>query len=406
MIPRTFDEIGTSDIEALIRNQVRESRDLDYKEALPGNADDEKKEFLRDVISLANAGGDLLFGIREARDAAAKTTGLADPGAPVGLSFVTNADAEIRRLDDIITHGIAPRIAGVRIKAVEGFSDGLVIVVRVPRSWIAPHMLTFKTKSPFLTRRSGSRIEMDVTDLRAAFLAQAAVGERIEEFRRGRLEMIASGATGVERRDSSLLIIHVVPLAATDPLNAIDISKAGREIVPLKPIGAYTYDHRYNFDGFTSFAKGAADGTLSSYMQVFRSGTIEAVGPARVPEPQHTTLQVTGMESDVLEVVYQAIGVQRRLGIEPPTSVLVALANVEGYRFSSANPWLMDGGNRPIDRATLLLPEILFQEVPTDKAEVAVQLRHAFDALWQAAGFPKCFEYDDRGAWNPMRQGK
>lgn len=44
---------------------------LDYKRDLPGDKDAEKKEFLADVTSFANAGGgDIVFGIVEDADAA------------------------------------------------------------------------------------------------------------------------------------------------------------------------------------------------------------------------------------------------------------------------------------------------------------------------------------------------
>lgn len=402
MLTKPFDEIEAADIETLIRNQVRESRAIDYKEALPGNADDEKKEFLRDVISFANtSGGDLLFGIREARDSAGKTTGLPDPAAPVGLQGIGNVDQEIRRLDDMITNGVAPRITGVRIKALD-FSHGPVLVARIPRSWVGPHMVTFKTRSPFTARRSASRIDMDVTDLRAAFLAHATIGEWIEEFRRERLQTIMSGSTGVPASDDPLLILHVLPIAAIDPTNSADITAMGKHATELQPLHAGSYDYRYNADGFMTF-KNEAEGGLRSYTQVFRSGAIEAVGPA-YGDAERKGLRIAVVESDAFQVVLRAMSVQRQLGIEPPTSVLITVANVEGYRFWTENPFLSDRGNRPIDRTPLLLPEILVTELPSDGEVVAALLRPAFDALWQAAGFARSFDYAESGQWKPDRR--
>ena len=70
MISKSFDQIEKSDISALIANDVRENRMLDYKEKLPGSSDSEKTELLADVSSFANAaGGYILYGIREKRDA-------------------------------------------------------------------------------------------------------------------------------------------------------------------------------------------------------------------------------------------------------------------------------------------------------------------------------------------------
>jgi hypothetical protein len=50
-------QIDAARLEALRVDGVREGRQLEYKETLPGNSDDDKKEFLADVSSFANAAG-------------------------------------------------------------------------------------------------------------------------------------------------------------------------------------------------------------------------------------------------------------------------------------------------------------------------------------------------------------
>jgi hypothetical protein len=52
---KPLDAIGGTDLQALVDNQVREIKTIDYKVALPGNSDADKKEFLYDVSSLADA---------------------------------------------------------------------------------------------------------------------------------------------------------------------------------------------------------------------------------------------------------------------------------------------------------------------------------------------------------------
>jgi hypothetical protein len=98
------------------------------------------------------------------------------------------------------------------------------------------------------------------------------------------------------------------------------------------------------------------------------------------------------------------MGAQRQLGIDPPTSILLSVANVEAYRFSTENPFLSDHGNPPTDRAVLLLPDVLIAEFPSDATAVSVLLRPAFDALWQAAGFPRALDYAESGEWEPDRR--
>ncbi len=63
MISREFDTITKEDIEALVTDAVPEDRTIEYKQQLPGGTDEDKREFLADVSSFANAaGGDVLYG--------------------------------------------------------------------------------------------------------------------------------------------------------------------------------------------------------------------------------------------------------------------------------------------------------------------------------------------------------
>src|SRR6185295_5139153 len=92
MIPRAFEAIAKQDIEALVTNAVSEGRTIEYKEQLPGGSDDDRREFLADASSFANAaGGDLIYGIREKRNAGGQATGM--PEGAEGLPSI-NPDAE------------------------------------------------------------------------------------------------------------------------------------------------------------------------------------------------------------------------------------------------------------------------------------------------------------------------
>lgn len=52
-----------ADLLALVQDQAFEDKHLEYKLTLPGGSNDDKKEFLADVSSFANAdGGIILYG--------------------------------------------------------------------------------------------------------------------------------------------------------------------------------------------------------------------------------------------------------------------------------------------------------------------------------------------------------
>ncbi len=139
MFGKPFDEITKEDIERLVTDQRREGREIDYKQKLPGGSDGERKEFAADATSFANAaGGYIIFGVTEQKDAAGKNTGL--PASIDGLANV-NADQEVLRLESMLRANVDPIIPGCRFKDVDGFPNGPVILLHIPRSWAAPHMV-------------------------------------------------------------------------------------------------------------------------------------------------------------------------------------------------------------------------------------------------------------------------
>ncbi len=137
MIAKALEDITLQDLDDLRNNEVSEGLILDYKLTLPGINADDKKEFLRDVTAFANsAGGDLVFGIRERGD-----------GVPESVEGVelTNLDETVLRLENMIRDTVAPRLSGCRFKTVRLNEQRYVVILRVPKSWAAPHMVTFRS---------------------------------------------------------------------------------------------------------------------------------------------------------------------------------------------------------------------------------------------------------------------
>lgn len=144
------DSLTETDLVSLIENTVREGRNIEYKEDLPGNSDDDRREFLADISSFANAaGGNLVYGIKEKRDAKGVSTGEPDEIKPLKV----NIDSETLRLHEMAQSSIDPRIPGLRIKAVLINARGHVFVVSVPKSWVGLHMVTYKNLSRFFFKK-------------------------------------------------------------------------------------------------------------------------------------------------------------------------------------------------------------------------------------------------------------
>jgi predicted HTH transcriptional regulator len=161
MIQIPFDQITKQHIEELIANAVPESRTLDYKEKLHSKTNEDKKEFLADISSFANtSGGDILYGISEKNGVPHEALGLEE----------RDIDAVILSLHGTIQQSIDPRVPNIQMQKIEGFPLGSILHIRIPKSWMAPHMVTFQGASRFYARNSGGKYQLDVREIKSAFL--------------------------------------------------------------------------------------------------------------------------------------------------------------------------------------------------------------------------------------------
>ena len=212
MIQKQFDAITKADIDALIAHGVNESKTLEYKRELPGNPDGQKKEFLADVTSFGNAlGGDIIFGIRAAVGADGKKS-----GAPESVQPITGTTPDEAKLclEETIRNGIEPRMQ-VQIREITGWGeDGhdFLILIRIPQSFASPHMVTFKGTSRFFSRNSAGKYQLDVNEIRTAFLATDSQAERITRFRQDRLDKIVADETPVALSSPHGVVLHVIPI--------------------------------------------------------------------------------------------------------------------------------------------------------------------------------------------------
>ena len=277
MIDVPLKDIDKVVIESLIANQVRESRRLEYKEKLPGGKNEEKKEFLADVSAMANAaGGDIVYGISECREND-KPTGL--PAAIAGLA-VQSIDAESLRLENMMRDGIDPRINGIQFQWVTGFDAGPALVMRIPKSHLAPHMLS-QGDSRFYSRNSASKYPLDVTEIRSAFALSESLPEKARRFRDERLERLRAVEGSFPLPSHPKTVLHLLPLGALGSTTRIDTAPVER-VLPgtsalINPHTLYGLFSRHNHDGFIVGARMGAVADIGGYLQVFRDGAIEAV---------------------------------------------------------------------------------------------------------------------------------
>jgi len=392
MIPKEIDKISESDLQALIDNSVLEQKTLDYKKLLPGNKDEDKKEFLADVSSFANAsGGDLIYGITQDN-----ATGF--PKELTGIES-ENVDQEIQRLESIIREGLDPRIPSVEIWPVNLSNAKNILVIRVHKSWISPHRIRFKSYHKFYSRNSNGKYELDVGELRIAFTLSDTIVKKIRQFREDRIAHIFAAETPVPFVDSAKIVLHLIPFVSFNAGQHYEIDKIASDSSRyMSPIYCRGWSYRYNLDGFLTYSVG--NSTKShSYVQLFRNGIVEAVEGLILSNGSQLYIPSVAFERELIESTPRFLAILKTLNVELPVFAFLTLISVKGYWMGTGRR-LSHDERLTIDKDVLLLPEAVVEDYNVKAEEL---LRTCFDSIWNACGFSKSMNYDENGKWADNR---
>lgn len=395
------------DIQALIDTQIAEQKTLEYKQILPGRTDSDKKEFLADVSSFANAaGGNLLYGIEEQAGLPTKIAGIQ----------LDDVDACKLRLEDMLRAGIDPRLPHVEIHPVALASGHYILILHIQKSWRSPHRVVFQRHGHFYSRSSAGKFQLDVTELRTAFELAGTTAERIRDFRTERLSRINTGEETPALLDEQApkLVLHMIPSSAFNSSVAVDIKVLNdysnwdfmRPLV-VSDILPDTF-LRFNLDGIARSAQwirnAAAPVALpAGYVQVFRNGIVEVVDV--------TILGINGdkkqflgevFELRLLQSVKKHMELLQFLTIEPPVFIMVSLLGVKGYRIHHGG--YSSNYTEEIDRTNLIMPEVMIDTFDGRNDYIAEVMRPVFDTTWNAANYHSSPNYDENGkyirGWN------
>ena len=383
---KTADSLTCDDLKRLVADRVAEARTIEYKLQLPGAGASDKREYLADVASFANAaGGWLFYGIR------------AEEGIPVqvtGLDGVS-PDKEILRLEGMLRSGLDPSLQGVQTAPVLVGEGRYVIVQRVPRSWASPHMIAFQDSSRFYCRASAGKYVMGAPEVRNAFLAGESFAGSVRAFRAERLAVIASGQTPAALRPSAVCVLHIVPRMAFASGAQADLAKLwsiASEIGPL--FGRPGEDLRYNFDGVLSAYYSARTKAVGGYAQFFRNGCVESVGSRLLgregPDEQIPDKVLVQL---VVSSTTRYLAALKLAGVEPPVVVMLSFLGVRGSTLASLFRHHDDDALR-FDRDDLIIPEVLCDSWATSAEGV---MQPMFDTLWNALGEAACPYFDTSG---------
>ena len=195
IFPVPLEDLTAEHLETLLGRV--ESQELEFKRDPYGRGEEDIREMLRDITAIANAaGGYIIIGIE------ADGEGGAD-------RFVTvpNAEDEVLRMTQSCLANIDERILGLKIRTVIVDANTSSLLVFIPRSTRAPHMVTFRGLNQFWKRYGTIKNKMSVEEIKEASIKTVNLRKSLEEFLEERKSKILSkiGSTLILPRNSGHL---------------------------------------------------------------------------------------------------------------------------------------------------------------------------------------------------------
>lgn len=386
MISKQLEKIDLDDLKQLQNNAVSEGKTIEYKQKLPTNSDGDRKEFLADISSFANAsGGDLIFGITE------------ENGSPKSIDGVeiANVDEEIRKYENIIRDGIEPRIV-FATRAVNVSGQKFAFIFRVDKSWTGPHRVIYKGHDKFYSRNSAGKYALDTNELKIAFNLSQTLTEQITKFKTERVSQLFSDNLSLPFYDGGKIVLHLVPLESFSPNYSIDLKPIIKEPAKLKPIYTSGWSPRINLEGVLSYAGGRSEKS-HSYVQLYRNGIIEAVeGLILHAGREKKIIPSLTYELELLRSLDAFLKLLKELGVNMPIVIFLTLIGAKNWEMGVDRMKFWGNEYYKIDRDILQLPETIISSYDTEPKDI---LRPMFDLIWNACGYERSYNFDDAGNW-------
>jgi hypothetical protein len=386
------DFIDSANISRLVENKIQENISLDYKRDLNLESSDERKEFLYDICSFANTeGGIIIYGVEEEKGENSSNSGI--PGKIIGIQH-NGIDSLILKIEDIIGNSIQPKISNIRIISLE-VSTKTVLVIIVPKNIGLPHMVTYKSTNKFYKRRNSGKYLVDIYELNQMFMQNNELQEKANKFVLDRLNLVLNEEFMPNVMTKKSSFIHIIPLSFAQ--NQVRLTN--REDYQ------YIYDHldilnsvsgkHHNFEGYIMYSFYPGETKIDSFLQVFRNGVIEYFSVSYIntilPNNDQQSFYIDDFERDTIDLVSKSISYYKKINLFDPLLIFINIFDLLDVRISTSSRYRIP---RPIGRQQLKIPPIL---IKNHDANIAQELKPAFDIIWQSSGVEKSINYNDLG---------
>jgi hypothetical protein len=373
---------------------MQESGTLEFKQEV--NIEKEnRKEFLYDIASFSNnQGGAIIYGIIEKE------------GEAVGVKSIDkNLDALILTMEMLVRDGIKPVISGIMIYGIDTGS-GVVIVVEIPKSWNAPHMVTIGGTNKFYKRGEKGKYLVDVFELKNMFLLQGTIEQKVTDFINERINKILNNDTYVDLGNEGLIAMHLIPINSFGSYPSYNLPSTLKYGYPMISLSNKTYnDSVPNLDGIIAISRGNGQPSAkNAYVQLFRNGIIETVSGQNLYSddnfkgiPYYVNPPEPNYEGDIEYMIEEFARIHSEVKVSGPQILSVSLINIKGYRLELSSNDITRINAKPIQQNVIVLPNIYIEDLNTFNRR---NLKPMFDTVWNASGLPESRSFDKNGDWH------
>jgi hypothetical protein len=390
MIFKNINEITLDDIKSLIANEVGENKSLEYKSELNIASGDERKEFLADISSFANAdGGDIIYGIKE--DDNTKL-----PSECNGIN-IQNEDELIRQIESLLRDSISPRITDIEYKTLHLEKNKYMLVIRIGMSYLMPHRVIYKGWDKFFSRNSKGKYPLDVNELRTAFTMSQTLIKSIDEYIAERIVIVAQNRNKELLENRPIFLMQLIPLVSFRGNNAYSMTEISRCVSLAGYDNSVFYNNKINIEGITFSNKNEI---LSQYVFHKINGIIEMATTNfffpnyeqqnRSPRVTYNVVSSRDLLDECFKFIDQAKIYYKYINISSPIVVTCAIINGKDYEL----PIGIGVGlynRKKLDSDLISTPSILINNFNRKTQDI---LKPTLDSIWNAFGKFYCSAYN------------
>lgn len=217
---------------------------------------------------------------------------------------------------------------------------------------------------------------------------------RFETLRKQLVDAVVNGPP-VKLDEGPLIVLHLVPTIALDGPARVDLQAAKKRVASeMSPLGASSWSWAYDVDSLTAVHALPEDVLHFTFTRLFETGALQLVVAA-----DEVLNSVAYRAPRALETMAPAL---EKLGLQGSCFVSLDILHSKSATISTKGQlWLLPHvKGRPIAHERLSPAAVAVES--SRLADPAAVLRPALDyMIWRAAGFEKCWSFDDNGKLLP-----